>query len=183
MELEFQNTDGSLHRFTFESNRGQTFSLTLKGSCLSGSWLRAGTNTISLLTDDGTSHLVHLACDDSRQFHLQHQGRIYRLVDPGAVEAGTSGGGGGTTGGDINDKGEVLSPMPGKIVGLPVSLGDRVAPGDLLVILESMKMENPVLSPVAGSVAKLPLEVGAAAALGDPLIQIDVDEEDSVTPG
>jgi biotin carboxyl carrier protein len=177
MELEFQNSDGSLHRFTFESNRGQTFSLTLDGKSLTGNWQRTGPNTISLLTDDGTSHLVHLACDDSAQFHLQHLGRIYRLLDPGAVEAGTSGGG-GITGGDINEKGEILSPMPGKVVGLPVAPGDRVAPGDLLVVLESMKMENPVLSPVAGTVVKLSLEIGAAAALGDPLIQLAVDEED-----
>jgi len=178
MDLEFQNSDGSLHRFTFESNREQTFSLILDGNSLSGNWQRVGPNTLSLLTDDGSSHLIHLAGDDSGHFYLQHQGRTYHLVDPGRAEDDTSGGGGGATGGDINEQGEILSPMPGKVVGLPVALGDRVAPGDLLVILESMKMENPVLSPVAGTVVKLPLEVGAAAALGDPLIRLDVDPGD-----
>lgn len=177
METEFRNHNGTLHRFKLDSNRGQTFDLALEDEKLSGSWLRAGPNTISLLIDDGRSHLVHLARDDSGQFHIQHQGRIFLLTDPGADEAGTAGGGSADTGGDINDKGEILSPMPGKIVGIPVSVGDRVSAGDLLVILESMKMENPVLSPVEGTVIRLPLEVGSAAALGEPLIQLEVEEE------
>lgn len=178
MDLEFRTQDGTLHRFKLESSRGQTFNLASGDVTLTGSWLRAGPNSISLLTGDGRSHLVHLARDKSGQFHIQHEGRIYLLTDPGAEDEGTSGGGAAAAGGDINDKGEILSPMPGKIVGIPVKVGDRVSAGDLLVILESMKMENPVLSPVDGIVISLPLEVGSAAALGDPLIQLEVKEDD-----
>ena len=176
MELEFRGPDGTLSTFSLESTRGQTVDLALDGVQLSGSWLRAGPNTISLHTDDGRSHVVHLARDEAGVLHLQLEGRVWRLSDPGAGDENAGGGGSADTGGDINDNGEILSPMPGKIVGVPVSVGDKVASGDLLVILESMKMENPILSPVDGTVAALPLAEGDAAALGEPLIQLDVDE-------
>jgi len=178
MELEYRAADGTLHQFTLDANRGQQFSAVSGEEKFSGNWLRVGANTISLLGDDGRSHLVHLARDGSGVLHLQYQGRIYRLVDPADEEGDAVGGGAENTGGDINDKGEILSPMPGKVVGLPVSVGDQVSPGDLLVILESMKMENPVLSPVSGTVLDLPLAEGDSAALGDPLIKLEVAVED-----
>jgi acetyl/propionyl-CoA carboxylase alpha subunit len=178
MDLEFKSEDGTAHGFSLDSGGGQTFQLTLGDTSISGSWLRSGPNSISLLTDDGRSHLVHLARDDSGLFHIHHRGLTYSLIDAGADTEGTGGGGSADTGGDINDKGEILSPMPGKIVDIPVAVGDHVSAGDLLIILESMKMENPVLSPVDGTVINVPLEVGSAAALGEPLIQLEVEAKE-----
>ena len=50
---------------------------------------------------------------------------------------------------------EVESEVTGKVWKIEVGVGDRVAEGDILVILESMKMEIPVESPQAGTVAEL----------------------------
>ena len=50
---------------------------------------------------------------------------------------------------------EVESEVTGKVWKVEVGVGDRVAEGDILVILESMKMEIPVESPSAGTVAEL----------------------------
>ena len=50
---------------------------------------------------------------------------------------------------------EVESEVTGKVWKVEVGVGDRVAEGDVLVILESMKMEIPVESPQAGTVAEL----------------------------
>ena len=50
---------------------------------------------------------------------------------------------------------EVESEVTGKVWKVEVGVGDRVAEGDILVILESMKMEIPVESPQAGTVAEL----------------------------
>ena len=50
---------------------------------------------------------------------------------------------------------EVESEVTGKVWKVEVGVGDRVAQGDTLVILESMKMEIPVESPQAGTVAEL----------------------------
>ena len=50
---------------------------------------------------------------------------------------------------------EVESEVTGKVWKVEVGVGDRVAEGDVLVILESMKMEIPVESPQAGTVSEL----------------------------
>ena len=50
---------------------------------------------------------------------------------------------------------EVESEVTGKVWKVEVGVGDRVAEGDILVILESMKMEIPLESPEAGTVAEL----------------------------
>ena len=57
-------------------------------------------------------------------------------------------------------------PMTGKIIAVNVKAGDKVSEGDVLCILESMKMENPILAPVDGTV-----------------VQIDVAPEQVVNPG
>jgi glutaconyl-CoA decarboxylase len=50
-------------------------------------------------------------------------------------------------------------PITGKIISVNVKAGDEVKEGDILCILESMKMENPILAPVDGTVS----EVGVSA--------------------
>jgi pyruvate carboxylase subunit B len=53
---------------------------------------------------------------------------------------------------------EVKSPMTGRVVEVLVSVGDRVVETDLLVVVESMKMENEVFSEVAGIVSEVRVE-------------------------
>ena len=53
---------------------------------------------------------------------------------------------------------KVEVPISGKIISVNVKAGDTVKEGDLLCILESMKMENPIVAPVGGTIA----EVGVA---------------------
>ena len=48
--------------------------------------------------------------------------------------------------------GEVISPMPGTVLRLNVNSGDTVASGDVILILEAMKMENEIVAPCAGKV-------------------------------
>ena len=50
-------------------------------------------------------------------------------------------------------------PITGKVISVDVKVGDTVKEGDVICVLESMKMENPILSPVDGSI----VEVGIAA--------------------
>lgn len=50
-------------------------------------------------------------------------------------------------------------PIAGKIISVEVKPGDKVSEGDIICILESMKMENPILAPVNGTIT----EVGVAA--------------------
>ena len=50
---------------------------------------------------------------------------------------------------------KVEVPITGKILSVDVKAGDQVKEGDVLCLLESMKMENPIVAPVSGTVAKI----------------------------
>ena len=66
----------------------------------------------------------------------------------------------------------VESPMPGNILKVNVSAGESVQEGDVLVILEAMKMENEILAPKNGTVAQVLVQKGATVETGAPLVFI-----------
>ncbi|MBM4320411.1 MAG: biotin/lipoyl-binding protein [Deltaproteobacteria bacterium] len=63
-------------------------------------------------------------------------------------------------GGEPRPGGGVYPPMPGNVVKIVVAVGARVAAGDVLLILEAMKMQNEVRAPHAGVVTRLSVQVG-----------------------
>lgn len=67
---------------------------------------------------------------------------------------------------------QVTSPMPGNILEISVKVGDQVKAGDLLCILEAMKMENEILAPCDGSVVDVHTQKGATVDSGDLLFVI-----------
>ncbi|GLY68446.1 acetyl-CoA carboxylase biotin carboxylase subunit [Amycolatopsis taiwanensis] len=66
----------------------------------------------------------------------------------------------------------VTAPMQGTIVKIAVEEGQQVEAGDLVVVLEAMKMENPVTAHKSGTVAGLAVAVGAAVTQGSALLEI-----------
>ncbi|MCY4537399.1 MAG: acetyl-CoA carboxylase biotin carboxyl carrier protein subunit [Chloroflexi bacterium] len=74
--------------------------------------------------------------------------------------------------------GEVLAPMPGLIVIVTVEVGQTLAQGDTVVILESMKMQNELKTPVAGVVTAIHVEASQAVDKGDILVEIGPSSED-----
>jgi biotin carboxyl carrier protein len=67
----------------------------------------------------------------------------------------------------------VTAPMPGKVVRLLVSAGDRVEAGQGLLVVEAMKMQNEMKAPKAGVVAALSVREGDAVAAGEVLAAIE----------
>jgi biotin carboxyl carrier protein len=67
----------------------------------------------------------------------------------------------------------VVAPMPGKVVRLLVRAGDAVRPGDGLIVVEAMKMENELKAPAAGTVKEIRVEEGKAVSGGDVLLVIE----------
>ena len=63
----------------------------------------------------------------------------------------------------------VTSPLPGTVLRLTKAAGDTVAAGDVVMIVESMKMENEVVAPEAGKIASIPVAVGTSINTGDVL--------------
>ncbi len=69
--------------------------------------------------------------------------------------------------------GEVVkSPMPGNILKINVTVGQKVNEGDTLLVLEAMKMENEIAAPRAGTVAQIIVSKGAVVETGAPLVVI-----------
>jgi glutaconyl-CoA/methylmalonyl-CoA decarboxylase subunit gamma len=69
--------------------------------------------------------------------------------------------------------GEVVkSPMPGNILKINVTQGQKVNEGDVLLILEAMKMENEIVATKSGTVAQIVTAKGAVVETGAPLVVI-----------
>ena len=93
-------------------------------------------------------------------FVLQIMGKIMHREAPAAPTAGLA-------------AGEVIkSPMPGNVLKLLVSQGQQVKEGDVLIILEAMKMENEIVATKSGSVAQILVTKGQVVETGSPLIVI-----------
>ncbi|MCD6419276.1 MAG: biotin/lipoyl-binding protein [Synergistetes bacterium] len=66
----------------------------------------------------------------------------------------------------------VSAPMPGKVLSVSVKEGDRVKEGDLLLILEAMKMENEILAPISGTIKQVSVSAGGTVNTGDLMVVI-----------
>jgi biotin carboxyl carrier protein len=119
---------------------------------------------LELELQDGTAHVVEIVGTD-----LRVDGAAFPLdlrkappLVPGAMKGG--GGAGGSA--------QVKPPMPGKIVKVAVAPGDHVQPGEVLVILEAMKMQNEIVAPRAGTVTTLSASPGQTVLLNELLAEI-----------
>ena len=120
--------------------------------------IRLGKRTFDVtFDDDGKTVLLDLG---SRQVAVE-------IMDPlrGAAEAAGIGVGRGRR--------EVRASMPGKVVEVKVKVGDEVAKGQGLIILEAMKMENEVTSPSQGKVVALGVTAGQTVETGSLLATVE----------
>jgi pyruvate carboxylase subunit B len=113
-----------------------------------------------------------------RQLTVEVDGEEYtvRVTAP----AGTFGGGGGAardgaaagSGRPVIREGTVMAPMQGLILRVPVSVGDQVALGDVVAVLEAMKMQNDVTATRAGVVREVYVTEGMVVSPHDPILYV-----------
>jgi acetyl-CoA/propionyl-CoA carboxylase biotin carboxyl carrier protein len=108
------------------------------------------TRSLSVYEDDGAVWVLDGAAEPAR----------YELVAASSAAAGAIGGG------------SLEAPMPGVVIDVRCEPGDAVAEGDILVVLESMKMELSIQSPRDGGVAEVLVGVGDQIARGQTLIAL-----------
>ena len=73
-----------------------------------------------------------------------------------------------------NDGGkEVVSPIQGQVTNVKVKVGDKVQKGDVLLIVEAMKLENEVVSPFEGQVAEILVTKGQNVKAKEPIVIIE----------
>jgi biotin carboxyl carrier protein len=130
---------------------------------------------IYTLLVDGRSFEAHVS-EDEDLYKVLIQGTLYsaEVIDEREKRLREAGGEVATANGDF-----VLdAPMPGLVVKVPVKVGDEVKTGDVLVILESMKMQNELKSPQEGRVSEVFIEEGASVEKRDALMVIEPEDED-----
>jgi 3-methylcrotonyl-CoA carboxylase alpha subunit len=116
---------------------------------------------------DGKLRAADLAID-GLDVLVSFGGESYRLAKPPPPDVDGSGPGGTDAVGA-----SLTAPMPGTVVRVLVSEGDEVEEGQLLLVLEAMKMEQPATAPHAGRVASLPYGEGALVPGGAVLAEIE----------
>lgn len=67
----------------------------------------------------------------------------------------------------------VTAPLPGKILEIKVKEGDTVKPGDVIVVIESMKMENEIRAQTNGKVKEIKVQPGEVVDIGRELVVIE----------
>jgi acetyl-CoA/propionyl-CoA carboxylase biotin carboxyl carrier protein len=77
------------------------------------------------------------------------------------------------TGSRTGAKDAVVTPMQGTVLAIEVQVGDEVEPGQVLCIVEAMKMENEITAPHAGVVTEVDVEVGQAVGHGQVVCVLD----------
>ncbi len=67
----------------------------------------------------------------------------------------------------------VEAPLPGAVLDVRAGVGQSVVQGQIIVILEAMKMENEITSPIAGKIAALHVQKGDTVSAQDPLFRVE----------
>ncbi len=140
--------DGRVQEVDFESISGQpVFSLIVDGKSY---------ESYVYETDEGWQVLTR-----GRQYNLtvedEREKRLRAAAGSGVAESGEY---------------HLKAPMPGLVVSIPVKEGDKVEKGQVLVILESMKMQNELKSPKAGIVGRFRVKQGETVEQRQALLSV-----------
>jgi biotin carboxyl carrier protein len=111
------------------------------------------------LPEDGPLKLLV----DAREFEVELKGKAGARPKPKPKAKKAAVGG----------TGAVTSQMTGRVIRVNVAPGDQVKEGDILLVVEAMKMENEIAAPIAGTVKIVSVAAGARVAEGDPLVVIE----------
>jgi biotin carboxyl carrier protein len=110
-----------------------------------------------LLEAEGRRHRIRAARQAGRVF-VWCDGEVFEFLEARRTDRGGS------------ERGDLLAPMPGRIRQTLVSEGEAVQRGQVLLILEAMKMEHAIRAPRDGTVSRLPHREGDLVETGTPLV-------------
>ena len=115
-------------------------------------------------SSDGASHCIAYAVQAGSQRWVFIEGMVFLV---------TAAGGGGRRAHATDDEMALSPPMPATVSAINVEAGQQVETGDVLVMLEAMKMELPIRAPRRGRVKALACREGELVQPGKPLIEME----------
>ena len=123
---------------------------------------------------DATEDEVEASPLSVRELTVEVDGQSYAVRVIGAAEAGSVGGQPGASGAPPPVReGTVVAPMQGLLLKIPVKKGDAVHLGDVVAVLEAMKMQNDITATRSGTVSHVYVKEGDVVSPRDPLVHID----------
>jgi biotin carboxyl carrier protein len=142
------SVDGKIYEVDFESVSGQP---------------------VYSLIADGKSHEAYVR-ESEEGWQVLLRGRLYpvKVEDEREKRLRAAAGGGVAETGEFHLK----APMPGLVVAVPVEEGQQIKKGQVLLILESMKMQNELKSPRDGVVYRIKVKVGENVEQKQPLLSV-----------
>ncbi|MCR4316601.1 MAG: biotin/lipoyl-binding protein [Planctomycetes bacterium] len=114
-----------------------------------------------LRSSDGSQRRCLVSAAGQDRF-VYVDGRIHHLTIESSLRRGKA-----------EEKGSLKAPMPGKVLKVLVTAGQKVVKGEPLVILEAMKMQHEIVAPADGSVTAVNKSEGANAQQGEVLVTLE----------
>ncbi len=142
--------------------------ITINGKTIEVDFESVSGQPVYSLLIDGKSHEGYVYADEENWQVLIH-GQLYEAVVEDEREKKLRAAAGG-----VSDDGEfhMKAPMPGLIISIPVSEGDVIQKGQVLIILESMKMQNELKSPKDGTVHRIRVKPGETVEQKQNLLNV-----------
>jgi biotin carboxyl carrier protein len=128
----------------------------------------SGQPVFSLILDGKSFESYVYPGEEDWQVLLRGRQFQVRVEDEREKRLRAAAGGGVAEGGEFHLK----APMPGLVVAVPVSEGDAVEKGQVLLILESMKMQNELKAPRAGTVGRIRVKAGESVEQRQTLLSV-----------
>ena len=124
---------------------------------------------------NGEEFEVEIELNDDGTYDATVEGQTFSIEVPNAQAPPRARRGGG---GKKKKSGTVSANIPGKVVTVEVKEGDVVKEGQVILILEAMKMQNEIQAPVDGTVINVACEEGQAIEANVPLVVIEPESSD-----
>jgi len=143
------NVDGKTYEVDFESVSGQP---------------------VYSLIVDGRSHEAYIYQGEDNNWQVLLRGRLYPITVEDEREKRLR----AAAGGGVAETGEfhLRAPMPGLVVAIPVTEGQAIKKGQVILILESMKMQNEIKAPRDGVIGRIRVKAGESVEQKQTLLSV-----------
>ena len=147
------------------------FRFTIDGRALDVNAALVDQGTWSLLLSDGSQHLVSLVGTPVSGFMVHVPAGDVPVRLPRAGRRARAGG--AVAASDSSAPARIVAPLPGKVVRILAAMGQAVRPGQGIVVVEAMKMENELRTPRGGFVKQILVAEGASVEAGALLAVVE----------